>query len=217
MIDTPLAVFLDMDGTLVDSEPGILASAHATLRGLGHDPTGLELTALIGPPLEDVMERLLARFGDDRVAEAVVGYRAHYGEAGYLETTAYPGIADALDGLVGLGARLFVATSKRRVFAQRIVEHQGLADRFTAVHGSEPGGAIDKKADLIAHILAQHGLDPGRCVMVGDRREDVLGAQANGVRSVGVLWGYGSREELEGAGAGRIIAEPAELVGIVGS
>lgn len=109
------------------------------------------------------------------------------------------------------GARLILATSKRRVFAEQILGHTGLAPRFAAVHGSEPGGALDHKPELIAHILARHDVDPDACVMVGDRRHDIAGAQANGVRALGVLWGYGSREELEAAGADALVAAPPDL------
>lgn len=214
MDDPPLAILLDLDGTLVDSEPGILASGKAALRALGHDPGELEIAGLIGPPLEEVLGQLLGRFGDDRVAEAVVAYRDHYGSTGLLETTVYPGIEATLERLGGLGIGLYVATSKRRAFAERILGHLGLAGRFAGVHGSEPGGALDHKAELIAHVLARQELSAERCLMVGDRRHDVDGARANGVSSVGVLWGYGGRDELEAAGATHIAARPQDLAAI---
>lgn len=213
MAPRPRAILLDLDGTLIDSEPGILASAHAALRGMGHEPDGLDIKALIGPPPDEVMRTVLARYGDDRVAEAIVAYREHYGSTGLLASAAYPGIAEALARLAAEGAKLYVATSKRTVFAARILDRLGLAAHFAAIHGSEPGGALDDKAALIADILERHALAPDRCLMVGDRRQDILGAHANGASSVGVLWGYGEREELEAAGAHRIIARPDELAG----
>lgn len=214
MAAATLAILLDLDGTLVDSEPGIRDSCAAALRALGHPADGLEIAGLIGPPLEEIMAAILKRFGDDRVEEAVLAYRAHYGATGLLATTIYPGIEAMLDRLAALDVALYVATSKRRVFAQRILGHLGLAARFVGVHGSEPGGALDKKADLIAHVLTRHGLRAEHCLMVGDRRQDVLGARANGLAAVGVLWGYGDREELETAGARHVIERPDELVGI---
>jgi len=209
-----LAILLDLDGTLVDSEPGIRASCEAAIEALGHPSDGVTLAGMIGPPLEEIMTRLLARFGDDRVAEGVLAYRQHYGATGYRQTTLYPGIDAMLQRLAAMEVDLYVATSKRTVFARRILEHLGLAERFVAIHGSEPDGTVDHKADLIAHVLKCYGLDAGCCLMVGDRRHDVQGAAANGMAAAGVLWGYGERDELEAAGARYIIAQPAELVAI---
>lgn len=206
------AVFLDLDGTLVESAPGIAASCRAALQSLGHaPPPQLDMDGLIGPPIEEIMRILLARYGDDRVAEGVAAYRADYGERGLFGTSLYAGIADALTVMQRAGARLFVATSKRRHFALRIIDHLGLTDSFEAIHGSQDGGALDHKPELLAHILAQHGLAPDHCVMVGDRKYDVIGARANGMRSVGILWGYGSRDELEQAGATIVVERPEQL------
>ncbi|CAN7565248.1 HAD hydrolase-like protein [Phenylobacterium sp. LjRoot164] len=208
----PPTVLLDLDGALVDSLPGIAASCRAALAALGHDPDRApDVAGLIGPPIEDIMHVLLAPFGDDRIDEAVSAYRDDYGARGLLASDPYPGIPEALDALRAAGAQLILATSKRRTFAERILDHTGLAPRFAAIHGSEPGGALDHKPELIAHILARHGLDPAACVMVGDRRYDISGAHANGVRALGVLWGYGSREELEAAGADALVADPQDL------
>jgi phosphoglycolate phosphatase len=145
----------------------------------------------------------------------VLAYRSHYGSTGFRETMAYPGIAAALDQLLARRAKLYIATSKRTIFAERILEHLNLIDLFTGVHGSEPDGAVDRKADLIADVLRRHNLSAARCLMVGDRRQDVAGARSNGVSSVGVLWGYGELEELQSAGAMHIVARPAELISIV--
>lgn len=214
MADPTLSILLDLDGTVVDSKPGILASCRAALHALGHRTDGLDVEGLIGPPLEDVLAAVLGRYGDDRVAEAVLAYREHYGSAGFRETTVYPGLAGALDHLLTRKARLYIATSKRTTFARQILEHLGLIDRFSGVHGSEPGGAFDRKADLIADVLRRHELNADRCLMVGDRRHDAEGARANGVPTVGVLWGYGDREELQAAGVMHVCAHPAELVAI---
>lgn len=214
MASAPLSLLFDLDGTLVDSKPGILASCEAAMRALGHRPDGLDIDTLIGPPLETVMAEVLGRFGDDRVAEAVAAYREHYGSVGILQTTAYPGIAAALDDLVAARAGLYIATSKRTLFAKSILETLGLMDRFAGVCGSEPGGGHDSKAEVVAEAMRRHALRPDRCVMVGDRQLDVEGARANGVPTVGVLWGYGDRAELMAAGAARLIATPAELISI---
>ncbi len=204
-------ILLDLDGTIIDSQQGILSSCRAALRALGHEPPELAPKGLIGPPIEDVMRLLLRPFGDDRVQEAAEAYRADYGAGGLLLSTAYAGMPAALAALREGGATLYVATSKRTVFARRILEHLGLAGFFAGIHGSEPGGAMDEKPEIVAHALATHGLAPEGCVMVGDRRYDISGGHANRVRALGVLWGYGTREELEMAGADGIVENPADL------
>ena len=109
------------------------------------------------------------------------------------------------------GARLFVATSKPRAFAERILAHFGLQEYFYAIHGSELDGTRSDKGDLIAHVLKAESLSPGLTVMVGDRAYDILGAKAHGVFPVGVLWGYGSYDELVAAGAAALCAQPETL------
>jgi phosphoglycolate phosphatase len=211
-IVTTRAVLLDLDGTLIDSLPGIRASCHATLRALGHAPDpATDLASLVGPPLPEVLRRLLLPYGDDRIDAAVTAYRAHYAEIGMYEATLYPGVAAMLETLRATGAALFVATSKRTIFARPILWRLGLADRLHGIYGTEPDGGLDDKARLIAALLRLEGLDPRTTVMAGDRSHDITGAHANGVRAIGVLWGYGSRAELEAAGADRLIAAPAEL------
>jgi phosphoglycolate phosphatase len=210
------AVLLDLDGTLTDSRPGIVASYHAALRDLGHtpDPT-VDMTFVIGPPMNDVMPRVLAHYGDTRVEAAVTAYRRHYGLTGLFDNAVYPGIPEALDALIAAGCSLYVATSKRRDFAIRILDHFGLSSRMKGIYGAVPGQGIDHKPELIAHVLATEGIAAAEAVMVGDREYDVLGAKANAVTAVGVLWGYGTRQELVAAGADRLIAAPGELPAIV--
>ena len=169
------------------------------------------MTPLIGPPLPQVIARLLARFGDDRVDAGMAAYRAHYGEIGLHMATVYPGIAEALRALPAQ-ARCFVVTSKRKDFAARIVESLDFAGTICGVYGTEPDGSMDDKARLIAAVLRIERLDPNDCTMVGDRSHDVIGAHANGLRAIGVLWGYGSRDELTAADADALVAMPGDLV-----
>jgi phosphoglycolate phosphatase len=206
------SVLLDLDGTLIDSYPGILASCLAALRALGHEPdASLNIRHAIGPPLEDTMQALLQAYGDDRVDEAVAAYRQHYGESGLLGSVPYPGIGQSLEDMKQAGLQLYLATSKRAIFANRILDHLKLAALFDGIHGSVPGGALDHKPELLAHVLSEHGLSPAQSLMVGDRRYDMSGAHAVGMRGIGVLWGYGSRDELETAGADRLVECPADL------
>ena len=210
----PRAILLDLDGTLIDSRPGIAASCEAALRALGHTPDpSFDVTPLIGPPLPQVISRLLERYGDDRVDAGIAAYRAHYGEVGLHQAAVYPGIVDALR-LLSARATCFVVTSKRSLYAVRIIGGLGLADRFRGVYGTEPDGSLDDKADLIAAVLRTEGLAARDTAMVGDRSHDMVGARANFVRPVGVLWGYGSRTELEAAGADALLAAPADLVAL---
>jgi phosphoglycolate phosphatase len=206
------AVLLDLDGTLIDSLPGITASCLAALRAMGHAPEeSLDLRPFIGPPIEGTMQILLQTYGDDRVTEAVAAYRQHYGESGLLGSVPYAGIGGALREMQQAGLRLYLATSKRETFARRILEHLGFAPYFDGIHGSVPGGALDHKPELLAHIVSERGLSAARSVMVGDRRHDIAGAKAVRMPSLGVLWGFGSREELETAGADRLVESPEDL------
>jgi phosphoglycolate phosphatase len=207
----PRAILLDLDGTLIDSRPGIAASCAAALRALGHTPDpAFDITPLIGPPLPQVIRRLLQPHGDDRVDAGMAAYRAHYGETGLHMATIYPGITDALTQLSSQ-AICFVATAKRAVYASRIVDSLGLAAWFGGVYGTGLDGRLDDKADLIAAILRAEKLDPRDTIMVGDRSHDMIGARANGMSAIGVLWGYGNRAELEAAGADALAASPAAL------
>ena len=153
------------------------------------------------------MRFLLALYGDDRVVQAVAAYRADYGENGLFKSVVYRGIPDALENMKRAGAQLYLATSKRTVFAKRILEHLNIAFFFDGIYGSEPGDALNHKPELVFHILSQHALSRHSCVMVGDRHYDISGAHANRMRAVGVLWGYGSRDELEAAGADELVSD----------
>ena len=214
----PIAVLIDLDGTLTDSRPGIVASYHAALRSLGHQPDlSIDLTHVIGPPPEEIMPQVLAHYHDDRGTEAVALYRDHYGRGGLFQNSVYDGIVDALEGLAAEGFVLYVATAKRTVFAVRILDHFGLSPRFAQIYGSEPGGALDHKGDLIAHILAREGIGPNAAIMIGDRRHDIEGAHTNGLPAIGVAWGYGGRDELAEAGANRVVDHPRALLDAVRS
>jgi phosphoglycolate phosphatase len=207
----PRAILLDLDGTLIDSRPGIAASCVAALRALGHTPdAAFDVTSLIGVPLSQLIAQLLLRYNDDRIEAGTAAYRRHYAEIGLHMATVYPGIADTVRCL-SVHANCFVVTAKRAMFARRIVASLEFADAIRATYGTGPDGTIDDKARLIAAVLASQRLDPHYTVMVGDRSHDVIGAHANNIPAVGVLWGYGSRDELATAGAETLVATPVEL------
>ena len=200
---------LDLDGTLIDPKPGIIGSVQHALRQMGVEPPpASELTWAIGPPLRATFGRLL---GEARAEEALSHYRRFYAEGAMYDAEVYAGIPDALAALTLKGYRLLVVTAKPHVFARPIVEHMGLGSHIAAVYGPELDGTHDDKADLMAHALRSEGLAPPTCVMVGDRRFDIVAAHANGVRAVGVTWGYGHRSELDGSGADAVCEAPALL------
>jgi phosphoglycolate phosphatase len=209
-------VLFDLDGTLTDSRHGIVACLVHALRTLGQPvPAEKVLEGLIGPPLGATFRELLGPRADSAVGAAIAAYRERYSSVGMFESLVYEGIPDVLASLSSRGARLFVATSKPRVFAERILEHFDLARYFSAVHGSELDGRLSEKGDLVAHVLATSGLSASETLMVGDRRHDIVGALRNNVVPVGVLWGYGSEDELVAAGATRLLREPREAAGLV--
>src|SRR5690348_9404311 len=213
----PKNVLLDLDGTLVDPRNGFIASIRHALHSLGCDD-GLDdgmVASHIGPPLHETLHKLLGESRAGDVAEAVRLYREHYNDEGILEQTLYTGVPDALEALRRSGVRLILATSKPRVFAQRILDRFGLAGGFFAIHGSELDGTRADKAELIRYILKRESLVPEDAVMIGDRAQDVHAACANGMCSVGVLWGYGSRDELVRAGATALCKGPLELLDAV--
>jgi phosphoglycolate phosphatase len=209
-------VLLDLDGTLADSRPGIVASFRFMLAELGHDPLAIgDLSWGVGPPIGVSIGTMLKHYGDDRVALGLATYRARYSDVGLYDAAIFPGIPEMLAALKGRGLTLCLATSKRRDFAERVVDHLGFRPFLSAVWGALPGGGLDDKKDMLAELLRIEGYDPAVTVMVGDRLHDIHAAKANGLRSIGVLWGYGGQAELQAAGADSLVAEPAEVVGLV--
>lgn len=204
-------IFFDLDGTLTDPKPGITRSIQYALRRLDRAvPTEDELTWCIGPPLHASLKTLL---GTDELAdEGLRLYRERFGDIGLYENEVYPGIDELLSALAGSGRRLFVATSKPTVYAERIVRHFGLDRHFERVFGSELGGTRADKTDLLGYALKEAKVDPRQAMMIGDRSHDMIGARNNGMAAaVGVLYGYGSREELLEAGAHHVCATPEGL------
>lgn len=209
------AALFDLDGTLVESGPSITASVRAALADLGRQVApGTDLHWVVGPPLPDSFARLLGTDHPGLIAEAMELFRARYDTGGLFEAVLYPGITDALAQFRDAGWRLFVATSKPTGVARRLLEHFRLVEGFVGIHGADPSEAHSHKPELIRHVLAVEGLAAARTVMIGDRNFDVAGAHANGVRAIGVLWGYGGEAELTTAGADALAALPAELLAL---
>ena len=183
---------------------------------LGHDPDAAgDLTWAVGPPIAVSVRGLLARYGDDREAEGLAIYRARYSDIGIYDCTLYQGTDAMMAALREANVTLCIATSKRRDFAERVIDHLGIRSYLRAVYGAEPGGGLDDKQDLLAHILDVEGFDAATTTMVGDRLHDIHAAAENRLRSIGVLWGYGGRAELEAAGANAIAATPGDVTRLV--
>ena len=207
------ALLFDLDGTLTDNYAGIAASIRHALERLGAPPPqDAALRSCVGPPLRESFARLLGSDDGARIERAVLHYRERFGDVGWRENVAYDGIGDSLAALAARGATMFVCTSKPETFARRIVDHFGFAQHFRAVYGVDLAGRFDDKSALMAHLIATEALDPAATAMIGDRHHDIRAARANGVQAVGVLWGYGTREEL--ADADVLIAAPRGLVSL---
>ncbi|MGY3488526.1 phosphoglycolate phosphatase [Bradyrhizobium sp. USDA 4011] len=208
---TDRAIFFDLDGTLTDPKPGITGSIQYALGKLGRSvPLQDELTWCIGPPLRASFAMLLG--GEELADRAVELYRERFGDVGLFENSIYPDIADVLAELRRVPGRIYVATSKPHVFATRIVAHFGLSGFFDHVFGSELDGTRVNKVDLLAYAIEQTGADPAHALMIGDRSHDVIGANRNSIRAVGVTYGYGTPEELIGAGASHLCATPRAVL-----
>jgi phosphoglycolate phosphatase len=208
-------VLFDLDGTLIDPRVGIVRSLRHALERLARPcPPDEALTACIGPPLRSSFATLLATSDRCLIEQAMTLYRERFATAGLYENEVYDGVPPMLDALASQGP-LFVATSKPVVFAERILRHFALDHFFQRVYGPDLDGRFDDKAQLLTHLLAAERLAGADCVMVGDRHADMTAARANGVRAIGALWGYGSADELHGAGADALCAAPSELAGCV--
>ena len=208
----PVALF-DLDGTLVESGPGIVATVRHAMHAAGRPlHPERDLTWVVGPPLRDIFARLLDPDGSDLVEVAAEAYRASYDSVGLLATALYPAIPAALHAFAAAGWRLYVATSKPAGVARRILTRLGVAAQFEAIYGSVEDGALAHKPELLGYMADTLGLHPGRTVMIGDRSFDIAGAHANNLRAVGVLWGYGDQAELEQAGADALAERPEMLL-----
>ncbi|MBO4532788.1 MAG: HAD family hydrolase [Treponema sp.] len=207
-------ILFDLDGTLTDPAQGITNSFIHALKFYGLPiPSYEELCKLIGPPLPYSFETTFG-FPHDKAMEAVAKYREYFAVKGLFENQVYDGIPELLCSLKEKGKHLVVATSKPEEYSIRIIEHFKLSQYFDFVCGSNMDESRSKKDEVIAYALQRCGLGEGdkeRVLMIGDRFHDIEGAKKNGIKSCGVLFGYGSRKELEEAGADFIAAEVYEL------
>lgn len=209
-------VLFDLDGTLTDPAEGITRCYAHALERLGRTPpTRSELLRFIGPPMRENFAATLGSEDRELIERAVSLYRERFASVGLYENEAYPGVREMLASLRAAGLRLFVATSKVTEYSLRILEHFRMAEFFVSVHGTTPEGGLDDKAELVARLLRVEEIDAAESLMVGDREHDVRAARRNGLRSVGVTYGYGPRAELEAAGADFICDTPSEVASLL--
>lgn len=205
-------LLFDLDGTLTDPFLGITRCIAHGLSTLGRPvPPPEHLRWCIGPPLKNSFSGLLDAEDDTLAEQALAIYRERFGSKGLYENEVYEDIPDTLKALETMGHDLYVATSKPTVYAKQILEHFGLHRYFKAIHGSELDGTRTDKTELIAYILRTQAIPSSESLMIGDREYDMIGAAANGVCGIGVLWGYGTIDELKASGARVCLGEPREL------
>jgi phosphoglycolate phosphatase len=209
-------ILFDLDGTLTDPAEGITRCFQHSLNRLDKPcPSQAELASHIGPPIRQAFATILQSSDETLIEEALAIYRERFSTIGLFENSVYEGVPEMLSRLHSLGYRLLIATSKPQVYAEKILEHFALNRFFIEVHGNELSGRLDDKAELLSELIARHKLDAAATLMVGDRWHDIVAAKKNGVRSLGVTYGYGSREELREAGADCLCDRPEEIVSCI--
>ena len=209
---TSWRLFFDLDGTLSDPREGMTRSFQHALKRLGRpNLPASELTQFIGPPLRWTMKRLFATDDAGVIEQGVDAYREYFGDRGLFENTVYDGIPPLLETLHAEGFPLYVATSKPKVFAERIIKHFGLDRYFLQVFGPDFDGDFDDKTDLLTHVLKILAVDPARTIMIGDRASDILAGRRNGTRTVAVTYGFAAPGELAATNPDRICATPAGI------
>ena len=205
-------ILLDLDGTLTDPVEGITRCIQYALGRFNKViPPWEQLTWCIGPPLKASFAQLLNTSDQKILDQALTHYRKRFSEKGLFENALYPGVVSALDELRTAGFKLFLATSKPRVFARQILDYFNMTPYFHRVYGSELDGRLSDKGALIAHIIHEESLDPTATVMVGDRVYDIEGGKENNVMTAAVAYGYGTRDEINTANPDVVFESIADL------
>ena len=205
-------ILFDLDGTLTNSELGITNSVAYALGKYGIEVLDKKaLRVFIGPPLQDSFEHFYG-FSKEECLKAIDYYHEYFSEKGLYENEVYPGVSDLLASLKQAGKQLIVATSKPEEFSIQILKHFGLYDYFDFVASATMDRKRSKKSDVIQYALEQNQItDLAHTIMIGDREYDVFGARAQKLDSIGVLYGFGSREELDNAGATYIVDDVKKM------
>ena len=189
-------VIFDLDGTLIDSAPSILASIQAAFKEVGLRTTKELEPGLIGPPLAETITNLLPNQCAHRLSEVIECFKSHYDESGYRKSHVYEGVPEMMDTLSQQGVRLIVATNKRIRPTLKIMDHLEWSHRFDGVFALDYfDPPLKKKSEMLGRLLVKLGLDANDLIYVGDRLEDAIAAQENGIPFILVTWGYGHAPE----------------------
>ena len=208
------AIF-DLDGTVTDSGPGIMNAIRYAVKKRGLPETSEEvLRSFIGPPLKEQFQSVFG-LSDEEGAIMVATYREYYGEKGIFENRVYDGVPEVFQKLQKAGVRILMATLKPEKYAKQIAEHFGFSQYFDFIGGACMDGRRTDKHEVIEYVIDSCKVVRENAVMIGDRRHDIIGASKAGIHSIGVLYGYGSREELEKAGADMIAVTPGHILKFV--
>ncbi|WP_281985318.1 HAD family hydrolase [Azonexus hydrophilus] len=205
-------IIFDLDGTLIDSAPAILASFRAAFAHTGIAPAVTIDESVIGPPLTETLQLLSGSDDPALIGRLAEAFKASYDGAGYRETAAYAGVGELLAELAGAGLTLSIATNKRIHPTRLILDHLGWREHFAHVYALDLiSPRLPNKAAMIARLLADQGIAKEQAIYIGDRSEDGESADANGLPFIAVTWGYGSLNADEMRAGWRAAAQPAAL------
>ena len=207
-------ILFDLDGTISDNSVGIIRGVKNALNYFKVDYIEDDLYSFIGPPLLDSFMQKYG-FSEENALIAIEEYRKYYREHGVLENFVYDGVEQVLKELKESGKKLFVTTAKPEVFAKKILSHFKLDHYFDGIHGATLDSSRIRKEDIIEYTIEDNKLEKRVSIMIGDRHHDIEGARIHGIDSIGVTYGFGSKEELESAGATYIVDDLADVLDIL--
>ena len=210
-------VLFDLDGTVTESGPGVLRSmAYAMDKFSLPMPDDVPTRLFMGPPLSFSF-RNYCHLPPEKIPDALRFYREYYSQKGIFECSVYPGLEDLFKKIAKSGKTLLVASSKPEAYVKSILAHFGLDGYFAFIGGADFEGLRGEKDQVLEYTLASAGVqDVTKAVMVGDREHDIFGAAKFGMDSIGVLYGYGSRDELTAAGATYLAETADDIANILG-
>jgi len=206
-------ILFDLDGTLINSEAGVLRCIKLALKEINQEDAPYStLRKMIGPPFRQSMKEFFGVEGQE-IENLIKKYRTQYDIDGWCDCKVYDGVMDMLKKLKESGKTIALATSKPERFTQKIMDHFGFLPYFDFIGASLGDGTRDRKSKVISHVFLSLGIkDIDKAVMVGDTKYDIYGAKEAGIKSVGILWGFGDRAELEEAGADYIANNPLDVL-----
>jgi len=208
-------ILFDLDGTLTDPKVGITKSVIYALSKFNIIENDAELLkSFIGPPLATSFERYYG-FTTEQCNNAIKYYREYFSETGIYENTIYSGIENILKELKKLKIQLIVATSKPTIYAKITTDYFKITKYFKHIEGSQLDGKYSDKSELLENILNTYNLNPNKSIMIGDREHDIIGAKNNQIDSIGVGYGYGSKEELTKSGSKYYVNSVSDLADLL--